>query len=175
MHTEEVSERIPAPNHHSLQDGRPNTYYTEQLPHPPVAHSFNGRHVPHAAAQQLNYGHPYISDTNYHADAVPEPIIGPTESEGMSESGMMNAPYRQYPVNYSFDGSPSFGYGNQMEHCYGYGAPYRGSFDQASNYGHQPIEQRYDNSFDGQEHGQEHQGHAGLVEYRASAHRRSTR
>ncbi len=171
MQSEEASERTPAPNHRSLQDGRPNAYYTEQLPHPSFAHSFNGRHVPHAAAQQLNYGHPYISDTNSYADTVPETTIGPTGGEGGNESGMMNASYRPYPVTYSFDGSPSFGFGNQMEHCYGSGHPYGGSFDHAPNYGHQSVEQHYDNSFGGQEH----QGHAGPVDYRTSSYRRMTR
>ena len=171
MHSEEASERIPAPNHHPLQDGRPNAYYTEQLPHPPVAYSFNGRHLPHAAAQQLNYGHLYTSDTNYRADTAPEPTINPTEGEGRSESGMMNAPYRPYPLTYSFEGGPSVEFGNQTEHCYVYGQPYGGSFDHASNYGHQPVEQHYDNSFSGQEH----QGHASPVDYRTSSHRRMTR
>ena len=170
MHSEEVSERRPAPNHHSLQDGRPNAYYTGHIPHPPVAHSFNGRHVPTAAAQQLNYGHPYISDTNHHAHTVPEPIIHPIEGERISESGMMSAPYRPSPVAYSFDGSPSLAFGNQMGHGYGYGHPYAVSFDHASNFGHQPVEQHHDNSFGGQEH----QDHAGPVEYRNSSHRRST-
>ena len=171
MHSEEASERIPAPNHHFLQDERPNAYYTEQLPHPPVAHSFNGRHIPPAAAQQLTHGPLYTSDTKYHATTVHDPTIDPTEGAGTNESGMMNAPYRPYPVTYSFDGSPSLGFGNQMEHCYDYGHPYSGSFDHASDYGHQPVQQHYDNSFGGQEH----QGHAGPADYRNSSHRRTTR
>ena len=170
MHSEGVSEKIPAPNHRSLQDGRHNNYYCGQIPHPTVAHSFDGRHVPAASAQQFIYGHAYIPDTNYRADTVPEPTIHPIEGESMSESGMMNAPYRPHLVAYSFDGNPSFGYGNRMDHYYGYGNPYGNSFDQVSNYGHQPVEQHYNNSFGGQEH----QGHAGPVEYRNSSHRRST-
>ena len=170
MHSEGVSERIPAPNHHSFQDVRPNTYYTGQLPHPPVAHSFYGKHVPPVSAQQFISGHAYVSDTNNHAHTIPEPTVDPTEGESMSESGMINAPYRPHPVAYSFDGNPSFGYGNRMEHYYGYGNLYGNSIDQVSNYGHQPVEQHYNNSFGGQEH----QGNAGLVEYRNSSHRRST-
>lgn len=171
MPSEEVSERIPAPIHHSLQDGRPDPYYTEQLPHLPAANSFNGRHVHHTAPQQLNYGHVYISDTNYHTDAAPESTIGPTEGEDINRSGMMSAPHRPYRANYSFDGSPALGFGSQMEHCYRYGHPYGGSFTHASNYGHQPVEQHYNNSFGSQEH----QGPAGPVEYRTSSHRRTTR
>ena len=170
MHSEGVSERIPAPNHRSLQDGRHNNYYPGQIPHPTVAHTLNGRHVPAAPAQQFIYGHTYIPDTNYRADTVPEPTIDPIDGGSISESGMMSLPNRLYPVSYSFDNSPSFEYDNQVEHCYESSNPYGNSFDHASNYGHQPVEQHYNNSFGGQEH----QGHAGPVEYRNSSHRRST-
>ena len=170
MHAEELSERRSALNHHSLQDWRSNAYYPGHIPHPPVAHSFNGRPVPAAASQQLNYGQPYISDTNHHAHTVPEPIIDPIEGESISESGLMSAPYRPSPVAYSFDGSAPPAFGNQMGHVYGYSHPYTVSFDHASNYGHQPVEQHHDNSFGGQVH----QDHAGPVEYRNSSRRRLT-
>ena len=171
MHSEEVSERIPAPNHHFLQDGRRNPYHTEQFPQLPVEHSFNGRHVHHTAAQQLNYERLNISDTDYLTDTVLEPTIDPRESEGINESGMMSAPHRPYHATYSFNGSPAVGFGSQTEHCYRYGPPFDGSFTHASNYGHQPVEQHYDNSFGGQER----HGPAGSVEYRTSSHRRTTR
>ena len=171
IQSEEMSERIPAENRHSLQDWRLNPYYTEQIPHPPLAHSSSGIHGPRAAAQQLNHPHFNIPDTKYHADTFREPTIDPTEGEVISESEMTNTPYRAYPATYSFDESPHLGLSNQMEPRYEYGRSYGPSFTHASSYGHQPVEQHYDNSFGGQEH----QGHAGPVEYPTSLYRRMTR
>ena len=151
MHSEEVSERIAAPNRHSFQEGLPDPCYTEQLPHPTLPHSPNGIHVPCAAGQPLNYAHSYFPDARYQADTIREPTIDPTEGEDINDSGMMNTPYRPYPATYSFDGSSPLRISNQMEPRYEYGRPYGPSFTHASSYGHQPLEQHYDNSFGGQE------------------------
>ena len=169
MQSEEMTERMPALDRHSLQDWRLNPFYTEQIPHPPMAHSSNGIHGPRAAAQQLDYAHFCIPDTKYHADTR-EPTIDPTEGQDINESEMTNTPYHPYSATYSFDGSPHLGLSNQAEPRYEYGRPYGPSFTHASIYGHQPVEQHYDNSFGGQEH----QGHAGPVEYRTSSYRRMT-
>lgn len=171
IYSGEVSERILALNRDSLQDGRPNSYCTEPLPYSTLAHSSNGLPVPRAAAQQPSFGPFSIPNTNYHVDTVREPTIDSTEGEDINENGMMNTPYRPYPATYSFDGSPPLGFNNQIEQCYEYGRPYGPSFTHASSYGHQPVEQHYDNSLGGQEH----QGHVGPVEYRASSYKRMTR
>ena len=171
MHSGEVSERIPTLNRHSLQDNRPNLYYTEQIPFSTLTHSSYGLPIPRAAAQQPSFGPFSIPDTNYHVDTVHEPTIDSTEGEDINESGTINSQYRPYPTSYSFDGSPHLGFSNQMEPPYDYRRPYNPSFTHASTYVHQPVEQHYDNSFGGQEH----HGHLGLAEYRTSSYRRMTR
>ena len=171
MYSGEVSERIPTLNRHSLQNRRPNLYYTEQIPFSTLTHSSYGLPVPCTAAQQPNFGPFSIPDTNYHVDTVQEPTIDSTKGEDINESGTMNSQYRPYSATYSFDGSPHVGFSNQMEPPYDYGHPYSPAFTHASTYGHQPVEQHYDNSFGGQEH----QGYAGPVEYRSSLYRRMTR
>lgn len=171
MHSGEVSERTPPLNRHSLQDRRPNLYYTEQIPYSTLTYSTNGLPIPRAATQQPSFGPFSIPDTNYHVDTVHEPTIDSTEGEDINESGIMNSQHRPYPATYSFDKTPPLGFSDQMEQCYEYGRPYGPSFAHTSTYGHLPLEPHYDNSFGGQEH----QGYAGPVEYCTSSYRRMTR
>ena len=171
MHSEEVSERIPALIGYSLKDARPNSHYTDQLPHLTLAHSSNALPIPRAAAQQLNYGPFSIPETNYHVDTLREPTVDPTEGEDTNGSGMMNTPYRPYPATYSLDESPPIEFSHQVEPRDEHGRSYGPSFTHAPSYGHQPVEQHYNSIFGGQEH----QGHEGSVEYHTSSYRRMTR
>ena len=169
MHSEEVSERIPTLILHTLQDGRFHSYDTEQIHQITLAHPPNSSPIPRTAAQQLNYGPFPIPETNFQIDTLREPKIDPTKSEDTNESGITNGPYRPYPATYSFDQGPPIGFGHQMEPHDEYSRSCGPSFH-ASSYGHQPVEQHYDNTSGGQEH----QGQAGLVEYHTSSYRRMT-
>ena len=171
MYSGEMSERIPTLNRHPFQDRRPNFHYTEPMSYSTLTHSSYGLYIPRAAAHQPDFGPFSISDTNHHVDTVHEPTIDSTEGEDINESGTMNSQYRPYSDTYSFDESPSLRFSNQMVPPYAYAGPYSPSFTHASTYGHQPVEQHYDNSFGGQEH----QDYAGPVEYRSSLYRRMTR
>ena len=101
------TERIPAPNHHFLQDGRPNAYYTGQIPHPPVAHSFDGRHIPTAAAQQLDYGPPYI------LRRIPTTILSAAKTSA-SSTKRARGPITLSSRNVSNPGAAKTGMDNEM-------------------------------------------------------------